>query len=179
MIQYLMFEHINAGQDSPKIVNVIVEIPKNTHNKYEYDEKIGVIKLDRVLHSPMHYPVDYGFVPSTRSLDGDHLDAMVITNSPVFTGCVLEVRVLGCFIMSDEHGLDEKIIAVPKSDPYFNHFKKFKDISPHLLRELEHFFTQYKTLEGKKVKMEGWKNRLDTCKIIRAAQKRYLAEKGN
>jgi inorganic pyrophosphatase len=174
----IMFHHIKIGLKFPKIINVIVEIPTNTGNKYEYDEELDLIKLDRVLHSPMHYPVDYGFIPETRSSDGDHLDIMVLTNSPVFTGCLLEVRPVGALIMSDENGLDEKILAVPLRAPYYNHIHRLKDVSPHLLDELVHFFSEYKTLEKKeeKVKIIGWVNRLEAYKIIRQAYKTFRIE---
>ena len=115
---------ITLGDKSPKVVNAIVEIVKQTSNKYEYDENLDIIKLDRVLHSPMFYPVDYGFIPETRSKDGDHLDVMIMTDSPVFTGCLLEVRPVGVLIMSDEHGVDEKILAVPLKNPNYNHIEK-------------------------------------------------------
>ncbi|HEX8924057.1 MAG TPA: inorganic diphosphatase [Patescibacteria group bacterium] len=171
-----MFHHIKIGDNSPRVVNAIIEIPRDTHNKYEYDETLDVIRLDRVLHSPMHYPVDYGFIPGTRSLDGDHLDVMVITDSSVFSGCLLEVRPLGVLLMADEHGIDEKIIAVPLKNPNYDHFKKFSQIAPHFLLELEHFFSEYKRLEYKNVTVKGWKNRLEAYKIIRAAKKRFQDE---
>ncbi len=172
-----MIKHLTAGEKCPKIVNAIIEIPKDTHNKYEYDEHLDIIKLDRVLHTSMHYPVDYGFIPGTRSEDGDHLDVMVITNSPVFTGCLLEVRPLGAMIMSDEHGNDEKILAVPSRDPYFNHLRKLSDVSPHLLLEIEHFFTEYKRLEmTEEPIVKGWVRRLVSYKVIRQSLKRYRNE---
>jgi len=171
-----MYHQITIGDESPQIVNTVIEIPKDTHNKYEYDENLDVIKLDRVLHSPMHYPVDYGFIPDTRSLDGDHLDVMVITNSPVFTGCLLEVRPIGVLLMSDEHGVDEKILAVPLKNPNYDHIKKLSDVSPHFLMELTHFFTEYKTLENKGVKVQGWKTKSDAFKIIKESAKRYQQE---
>ena len=174
-----MISKIKIGDKSPKIVNVIVEIPAETHNKYEYDEELDIIKLDRVLHSPVHYPFDYGFIPETRCDDGDHLDIMVVTNSPTFPGCLLEARVLGALLMSDEHGGDEKILAVPVHNPYFKHMKSIKDISPHLLDEILHFWSSYKYLEkkDKPVKLRGWVNRVTSYKIIRDSFKTFQAEK--
>lgn len=174
-----MFDHISIGDLFPEVVRAIIEIPCNTFNKYEYDEDMGIIKLDRVLHSPMHYPVDYGFIPETRSEDGDHLDIMIMTKSPVFTGCLLDARPLGVLIMKDECGRDEKILAVPKNDPYYNHIRRLSHVSPHLLLELEHFFTQYKHLEGKKAKVEGWQNRSVAYKIIKDSFKVYQCESQN
>lgn len=167
---------ITVGDKSPKIVNAIIEIAKQTSNKYEYDEDLDIIKLDRVLHSPMFYPVDYGFIPQTRSKDGDHLDIMVITNSPVFTGCLMEVRPVGALIMSDDKGDDEKILSVPLSNPNFDHIKKLSDVSPHLLKEIVHFFTEYKRLENKKVKVKGWINRTEAYEVIKDSVKVYEKE---
>ncbi len=172
-----MFDHILIGKIAPKVVNAIIEIPKGTHNKYEYDEKLGVIKLDRVLHSPFHYPFDYGFIPETRSPDGDHLDVLVITDSPVFVGCLLEVKVIGAMIMSDDKGQDEKILAVPLHNPQYKHYKRLSDVSPHLLREIEHFFSDYKFLEDKEPsKIKGWVKRREAYKIIREAKATYHGE---
>jgi len=167
---------ISLGTKSPQIVNAIVEIAKETHNKYEYDEKLDIIKLDRVLHSPMHYPVDYGFLPQTRSKDGDHLDVMIITNSPVFTGCLIEVRPVGVLIMSDESGDDEKILAVPLKNPNYDHIKTLKDVEPHFLKELVHFFTEYKRLEDKGVIVKGWLGRNEAYKIIKDSYKVFKEE---
>jgi len=175
-----MFHHIQIGKSAPKIVNVIIEIPKGTHNKYEYDEKLGIIKLDRVLHSPFHYPFDYGFIPETRSPDGDHLDILVITDSPVFVGCLLEVKVIGAMLMSDDKGQDEKILAIPLHNPMYKHYKNVSDVSPHFLREVAHFFTDYKFLEDKEPsKIKGWVNRFEAYKIINEAQAAYHGEQVN
>lgn len=175
-----MFSHIQIGSGSPKIVNAIIEIPKNTSNKYEYDEKLGIIKLDRILHSPFHYPFDYGFIPETRSPDGDHLDILVITDSPVFVGCLLEVKVIGAMIMSDDKGQDEKILAVPVGNPIYRHYRKLSDVSPHFLREVEHFFADYKFLEDKEPsKIKGWVDRLGAYKIIKEAQAGYHGEQSD
>ena len=134
---------------------------------------MDIIRLDRVLYSPFYYPVDYGFVPHTRSLDGDHLDIMIMTNSGTFPGCLVECRPVGVLIMEDDKGVDEKILAVPKSNPQYDHIKHFKQISPHFLREVEHFFAEYKRLEYKRVEVKGWQNRLAAYKIIKAARKRF------
>ena len=173
-----MNSSIKLGAQSPKIVNAIVEIVKQTSNKYEYDEELDIIKLDRVLHSPMYYPVDYGFIPETRSKDGDHLDVMIMTDSPVFTGCLLEVRPLGVLIMSDEHGDDEKILAVPLKNPVYDQIQKLADVPEHFLKELVHFFREYKRLENKdiEVNVKGWLNRAAAYEIIRESAKVYKEE---
>lgn len=174
----IMISNIKIGDNYPKIVNTIIEIPAGTHNKYEYDEEMDIIKLDRVLHSPVHYPFDYGFIPETRCEDGDHLDIMVVTNSPTFPGCLLEARILGALLMSDEHGGDEKILAVPCHHPYFRHMKSLKDVSPHLLDEITHFWESYKYLEkkSKPVKLDGWVSRTEAYKIVRASLKKFRSE---
>ena len=173
-----MNSSIIIGENSPKVVNAIIEIVKQTSNKYEYDEKLDIIKLDRVLHSPMYYPVDYGFIPETRSKDGDHLDVMVMTDSPVFTGCLLEVRPLGVLIMSDEQGDDEKILAVPLKNPVYDQIQKLADVPEHFLKELVHFFSEYKRLENKadNVHVKGWLNRQAAYEIIRESNRVYKAE---
>lgn len=173
-----MFHHIKIGKNSPKLVNVIIEIPRDSHNKYEYDEELDLIKLDRVLHSPMFYPVDYGFIPETRSDDGDHLDVMVLTNSPVFPGCLMTVRPIGALIMSDENGQDEKVLAVPARNPNYHHITKLSDIPGHMLEEIEHFFAEYKFLEKKEkgVKIDGWIKRRDTYQLIKSARKKFQEE---
>lgn len=172
-----MNQLITIGDQSPKIVNAIVEITKQTSNKYEYDEELDIIKLDRVLHSPMYYPVDYGFIPQTRSKDGDHLDVMIITQSPVFTGCLLEVRPIGVLIMSDENGDDEKILAVPLKNPLYNEYQKLSDVPEHFLKELVHFFTEYKHLEnGKDAFVKGWLGRKEAYEIIKESAKVYKEE---
>ncbi len=172
-----MFENISIGVSSPQTINAIIEIPKDTYNKYEYDEKLGIIKLDRVLHTLMHYPVDYGFIPETRSDDGDHLDIMVITTSPVFSGCLMEVRPLGVLLMKDDKGIDEKILSVPLRNPIYDHYKNLSDVSPHFLKEVEHFFSEYKRLENcKDAIIKGWGNRSEAYRIIKDSQKIYQAE---
>lgn len=172
-----MMSNIPIGKDFPQTINVIIEIPKDTHNKYEYDENLHIIKLDRTLHSPMHYPVDYGFIPQTKSKDGDHLDVMVITNYPVFPGCLVEVRPIGVLIMSDEKGEDEKILAVPSKNPNYDHIQKLSDVDEHFLKELVHFFSEYKRLESNKdVEVKGWLNRTQAYKIIKQSFKAHHQE---
>jgi inorganic pyrophosphatase len=172
-----MNSQIPLGSKSPKIINSIIEISKQTSNKYEYDEELDMIRLDRVLHSPMYYPVDYGYIPETRSSDGDHLDVMVITDSPVFTGCLLEVRPIGALIMTDDQGDDEKILAVPLKNPNYSHIRRLKDVAPHMLKEIVHFFTEYKRLENKNVIVKGWMNRREAYDLIKKSHLVYKDEK--
>ena len=163
------------GNQAPEKLNVVIEIPTGSHNKYEYDHELGVMKLDRVLFSPFFYPIDYGFLPQTLADDGDPLDVLVVTDAPVFPGCVCEVRPIGLLKMSDDKGGDDKVLAVPADHPRYAHIKELTDVSPHLLEEISHFFSHYKDLEKKTVVVEGWHNRQTAYAVIKTAQ----AEFGN
>jgi inorganic pyrophosphatase len=162
-------------QKSELIITVVVEIPKGSRNKYEYDQKRKALKFDRMLFSAVHYPSDYGFIIDTLAQDGDPLDALVLVWEPTFPGCVIETKPVGLFKMWDEKGPDEKILCVPIADPFWNYIENLSDVPPHLLKEIEHFFTVYKDLEKKKTGVEGWQDRDSAIKIIEEAQKRYLA----
>jgi inorganic pyrophosphatase len=142
----------------PDIISVIVEVPKGCRNKYEYDNKINRIKLDRVLFSSVHYPADYGYVDGTLAEDGDEIDVLVLIEEPTFSGCFIQARPLGMLQMKDEKGIDNKILAVPATDPIYNYAKDLHEISPHILTEIENFFLTYKKLEAKTVISDGWKS---------------------
>jgi len=173
----MSYKNIPIGKKAPHIVNAIIEIPKESHNKYEYDEELDIIKLDRVLHSPVYYPTDYGFIPETRSTDGDHLDIMVISPSSVFPGCLIEAKIIGVMIMEDEAGMDEKIIAISTKDPNISHVNTIDDIEQHFKNEIQHFFEVYKHLEkNKSVTIKGWDGIDTAIKIIKEAQDRYQKE---
>lgn len=156
-----------------KILDIIVEIPKGSRNKYELDKDSGRIRLDRTIFSSMHYPADYGFIPETLALDGDPLDVLVLVTEPTFPGCLIEVKPIGVFHMEDEKGPDEKIICVPIKDPVWNIIDTLQDINPHLLNEIEHFFQVYKDLEKKKVDVKGWGTREEAFQIIDDCFARY------
>ncbi len=157
-----------------KVFEVLIEIPKGSRNKYEYDKKRGMLKLDRMLFSSVHYPSDYGFFPETLALDGDPLDALVLVGEPTFPGCLIDVKPIGLFKMHDEKGPDEKILCVPIADPMWNYLETLDDVPPHLLLEIEHFFKIYKDLEKKKTGVEGWEGDMDkTYQIIKESQERY------
>ncbi len=136
--------------------DVLIEIPRGSRNKYEYDFELKRMRFDRMLFSSMMYPADYGFIPETLALDGDPLDVLVLVNEPTFPGCVMEVKPIGVFHMADDKGPDEKVICVPVSDPIWNKLNDLSDVNPHLIKEIEHFFQVYKDLENKKVDVEGW-----------------------
>ena len=137
-----------AGIHPPELVTALIEIPSGSRNKYELDKQSGLIRLDRVLYSSMHYPGDYGFIPRTLHEDGDPLDILVRINEPTFPGCQIDCRPLGVLKMLDRGEPDDKIIAVPSNDPYYHEYFDIADLSQHYLREVEHFFHIYKDLEG-------------------------------
>jgi inorganic pyrophosphatase len=154
----------------------VIEIPKGSRNKYEYDHETNAIKLDRFLYSSVVYPTDYGFIPDTLSQDGDPLDVMVCVSEPTFPGCVIEVKPIALFRMEDDKGLDDKVLAVPCSDPNWNHLEKLDDLAPQLQDEIEHFFSIYKNLEQKDVKVDGWYSREDAIAEIKASRERHGGE---
>ena len=164
---------IETGADIPEIINVIVEIPKGSMNKYEYDKKHNMIKLDRVLFSPFHYPGDYGLIPQTLSEDGDPLDALVLVTNPTYPGILIEARPIGVLQMKDDEKSDDKIIGVSINDPRYLHTVDITDMEDHYRSEIGHFFQVYKDLEGKKVEILGWKGSKEAKGIIVEAVKRY------
>lgn len=159
------------------VVEVLIEIIKGSRNKFEYDLERKLIKFDRMLFSAVHYPSDYGFIMDTLAEDGDPLDAMVLVWEPTFPGCLIEARPVGLFKMWDEKGPDEKILCVPISDPMWNHIHSLNEVPPHLLKEIEHFFSVYKDLEEKKTGIEGWEGREAAQKVIRKAQEQFRLQK--
>ena len=153
-------------------INVLIEIPRGSRNKYEFDKEIGRIKLDRVLHSSVTYPADYGFIPDSLSADGDPLDVLVITRFPTFPGCVVEARPIALIDMIDTKEGDEKIVAVPVGDPQFASWNELEDIPEALRNEINEFFKTYKNLEpGKFVEIQGWKGREEAEAMIKKAIK--------
>ncbi len=150
----------------PDVVEIIVEIPRGSRNKYEWDEKAGVFRLDRVLSSAVFYNFDYGFIEGTRADDGDHTDALRIIDEPTFSGCHVWGRPVGGLEMRDEHGFDFKVLCVAVGDPIYQHVRDLSQISPHHLREIEHFFDTYKLLENKQVETVGWREFERARKIL-------------
>src|SRR5262245_66090549 len=136
MTNYL---ELPIGSNSPEVINAVIEIPYEGSNKYEYDKENHVFRLDRNLYSPVHYPGDYGFIPSTLSDDGDPLDVLVLVDAPSFTGCVMTVRPIGALLMSDQGSEDEKILAVGLNNPIYKNLNDYGELYPHLLLEIEHF----------------------------------------
>ena len=166
-----------VGAESPEVINAVIEIPLKGINKYEYDKQLGVFRLDRNLYSPVHYPGDYGFIPSTLGDDGDPLDVLVLVDAPSFPGCVMEVRPIGMLEMLDQGVGDEKILAVGKGNPRYKDVWNFSEIYPHMLKEITHFFAIYKDLEGKRVEVKGWRDASFARNKVLEAQQRFLDKK--
>jgi len=154
-------------------IRVIVEIPKGSRNKYEMDHETGRIRLDRTLYASVHYPADYGFIDGTLGEDTDPLDALVLVSEPTFPGCVIDVRPVGVFKMRDDMGVDHKVLCVPVTDPLWRTIETLKDVPPHLLDEIEHFFNVYKTLEKKETVTDGWEDADTAREIVQQAFARF------
>lgn len=150
---------VSIGQGAPEVFNTVIEIPRGSTNKYEVDQESGVIKLDRVLFSPLFYPFDYGYIPQTHYLDGDPLDVLVLVSHPTFPGCVIEASPIGVLEMRDEKGPDEKVLCVAKKDPRYGYRTSLDQLNEHTTKEIMHFFEVYKDLEDKSVDVVGWHGR--------------------
>ncbi len=168
-----LWHELSPGPQPPEIVYAVVEVPKGSRNKYEYAKRAGVIKLDRVLYSSLHYPGDYGFIPQSYFEDGDPLDILIMVTEPTFPGCVIEARPIGMFKMIDKGEPDYKILAVPATDPHFKDFQSMKDVSAHFPQEVAHFFMTYKQLEGAEVKNEGWTDAAEARTTIQGSLDLY------
>jgi inorganic pyrophosphatase len=163
----------------PDVVEIVVEIPRGSRNKYEFDERTGVFRLDRVLSSAVFYNFDYGFIEGTRADDGDHTDALLIIDEPTFTGCRVWARPIGGLEMRDEKGFDFKVLCVALADPHQAHIERLGQMRPHRLIEIEHFFETYKLLENKATEVVGWRERdraLDVLRHDRTVWQREQAE---
>lgn len=154
----MSFDQIPIGEKAPHVFNTVIEIPKGSTNKYEFDPELGAFRLDRVLYSPLYYPFDYGFIPQTKYLDGDPIDVLVMISHPTFPGCVVEAKAIGVLEMRDEKGPDEKLLCVSTKDPRFSQRKSLNDIQAHTKSEIIHFFEVYKALEEKSVDVVGWQD---------------------
>lgn len=161
------------AQPEPGLINVLVEIPAGSKNKYEFDKEMNAFALDRVLYSSVQYPYDYGFVPNTLADDGDPLDGMVMMDQPTFPGCVIAARPLGMLEMIDGGDRDEKILCVPAKDPRYAEFKSLKDVPPHRLEEIAEFFRSYKNLEKKVTEILGWQDIDKVAPLVEECIKAY------
>ena len=157
---------------APAWVEAVIEIPRGSRNKYEYDHERDIMRLDRVLYSSMHYPTDYGFIVDTLAGDGDPLDILVIVEEPTFPGCHLRARPIGTLTMRDEMGMDEKILAVLVDDPRYVGIRDLDQLQPHWTREIAAFFRTYKELQGVEVEVKGWRDAAAAWQVIAAARAR-------
>jgi inorganic pyrophosphatase len=164
---------VNPGKNIPNEFTVYIEVPAGSRNKYELDKETGLIKLDRVLYSPVHYPGDYGFIPQTYWEDGDPVDVIVLSHHPVVPGCLMDVRPIGVLKMIDSGEEDDKVICVPLEDPKFNEVKSLKNISDHQKKEIIHFFEVYKELQNKKVDVKEMLDRPEALKVVTKGLKLY------
>lgn len=168
-----LWHDIPSGDKVPDEVDVVVEIPRGSQNKYEYDKKAGIIRLDRVLFSPMHYPGDYGLIPQTLGDDNDPLDALVLVNFPTYPGVLINARPIGVLHMIDDGEGDDKILCVPVDDVRMKDMKSISDVHSAVKDEISHFFKVYKELEGKKVTIKGWDDVVKAKKVIKDSIKSY------
>ncbi len=173
---------MNLWHDIPRgtveELQVVIEIPSGSRVKYELDKDTGIIKYDRVLYSPMHYPANYGFVPQTLWEDGDPLDVLVLGAEPLVPGCLIKVRPIGVLDMIDGGDGDAKVLAVPVSDPRWKSTKCIADIEDHILEETKHFFKVYKDLQRKEVDVRDWRDSKETVKDIIRSFELYDAKYG-
>jgi inorganic pyrophosphatase len=161
------------GRPTAVDVEVVIEIPQGSRNKYKMDGRTGRIRLDRMLFTSTRYPLDYGFIPGTLAVDGEPLDALVWLDEPAFPGVLVTVRPVGMFVMYDEDGLDAKVLTVPARDPRMAAVTELDDVPAHLRAEIGHFFDIYKQLEpGTCTQVRGWRSRAETEQAIQAARER-------
>ncbi|MDP1552526.1 MAG: inorganic diphosphatase [Methanobacteriaceae archaeon] len=171
-----LWKDIVPGPSIPEVVYAVIEIPKGSRNKYEYDKDLESFALDRVLYSPFVYPADYGLIPQTIYDDGDPMDILVLMEQPTFTGCIIEARPIGMMRMIDGGDKDDKILAVPLNDPRYEDIKDIGDVPAHLLKEIAHFFEEYKHLEGKSTDILGWENAQKAFEAIKHSIDLYNKE---
>lgn len=174
-----LWHGVSAGKNLPEEINVIIEIPKGSKNKYEIDKETGMIALDRAMHTAQDYPFDYGFVPQSYWDDGDALDVVVLTTYPLALGILVSARPVGIMNMIDDGDADDKIIAVPVDDPRWDDVKDLKDINKHTIKEMEHFFSTYKKIQNKEVEVTGFKGKKEAWEAVKRSLDLYKEEYGD
>ena len=170
-----LLHDIPAG--SADAMNVIIEIPKFSKNKYEIDKETGIIALDRVMHTAQDYPFDYGFVPQTLFDDGDALDVVVLTTYPLAPGILVKVRPVAIMEMTDGGERDDKVVGVPVDDPRFEEVRDLRDLNKHFIKEMTHFFETYKKVQNKSVEVGEWKGRDAAIVAFDRSRELYIADK--
>ena len=176
----MKIEEIPAGKMPPKKMNAIIEVPENGFVKYEIDKATGLPRVDRILHTPMAYPANYGYFPGTLGDDGDPLDCVVVCNAPLHPGILIEVRPIGALIMKDQAGGDEKIICLPsnKTDPFYQNINYIEELPEILQAKIEYFFMHYKDLQPNAwSKVIGWGDRDKADSLIMESIERYKKNK--
>ncbi len=160
---------VEPGEQAPRVVNAVIEIPQGSRAKYEIDKPSGLLKLDRVIYSSFYYPMNYGFIPQTYGDDKDPLDILVITSLSVQPLTIMEAKIIGVMQMVDSGDADDKIIAVADKDPSVNHYNNIEELPKHFFDELRHFFEEYKKLENKMVIVEEFGDKATALNIVRDA----------
>lgn len=181
MTQHLQVKHpwhISIGPQAPEIIKAVIEIPKGSRMKYELEKDSGLLQLDRVIHASMHYPMNYGLVPQTYFEDGDPLDILVMCSFEITPLCIVDTRAIGLMHMEDEHGNDDKLLAVAAYDPAFNHIQDLSDVPQHHMNELRNFFEGYKALENKTVKVGNMYGKEEAWKCIKRSMALYKEKFG-
>lgn len=167
------------GDEAPKVINSLIEIPQGSRSKYEVDKTTGLLKLDRVIYSSFHYPVNYGFIPQTLGRDNDPLDILVLSSQSIHPLCLVKAKVIGNMQMIDNGEKDDKIIAVASFDPSVNHFNNIDELPQHYLLEMRNFFEQYKVLENKKVLIDNFQDKETAWAVVKDAIDFYKEHFGN
>jgi len=167
----------DSNEAEQVVYEAVVEIPKYSRNKYEYDKVLGMFRLDRPLYSPVHYPGDYGFVPNTLAGDGDPIDVLIVTDHPTFPGCVVRFRLIGALVMSDEKGEDVKLLGVVDNDPRYHEVETLDELPYHVRREIQYFFEIYKELEGKPTAVQGWRDLAYAMEELQKSEAAYSPQK--
>ena len=164
---------VELGEKPEEIFQAVIEIPRGSKNKYELDKRTGMLRLDRVLYSAVHYPANYGFLPRTFCDDGDPLDVLVLCQEPLTPMCLVRAKPIGVITMKDEKGVDDKLIAVLADDPEYSHYTDVSELAPHRMRALKQFLIDYKTLENKQVDVDQMGSRDEAVRVLREAIELY------
>jgi inorganic pyrophosphatase len=167
------WHNVDLGEHPGELFNAVIEIPRGSKSKYELDKETGLLRLDRILYSAVHYPANYGFLPRTYCDDGDPLDALVLCQEDLVPLCIVAARPIGVITMTDDKGRDDKIIAVCAEDPEYAEIKEISDLAPHRVRELKQFLLDYKRLENKEVNVDDLRPREDAVQVILDAIELY------